>query len=88
MVEGEIAMSDELRTSGRGHYSHLEGDERMWGFWDVQVRDSKMLFVHTTFTDQVSHRAVVTGYEWTRKPGSEARPFWQRLGSLPRRTLT
>jgi hypothetical protein len=69
-VTGEIAMSDELRTSGRGHYSHIKGDERLWGFWDVQVSGPKTLFVHTTFTDQVSHRAVVTGYEWSRKDAS------------------
>jgi hypothetical protein len=42
----------------------------LWGFWDVQVSGPKTLFVHTTFTDQVSHRAVVTGYEWSRKDAS------------------
>ena len=61
-ITGEIGMNESMPRSGRGHYHHVDGDEK-WGFWDVQVvRDS--LLVHTTYAHHEEHYPVVSGFVW------------------------
>ena len=66
IASGEIAMNEQLPSSGRGHYRQdTPGRQRGWGFYDVQVIDDGTILVHSTFSD-TSERAVLTGWEWTR----------------------
>jgi len=61
-ANGEISMSEQLRSSGRGHYVHqLDDGRRAFGFWDVQVSGAE-IFVHTTYS--MASVGVVQGYLW------------------------
>ena len=67
-----IVMSDDLRDTGRGHYTNFRDGERLWGFLEVQVvREDDTLHVHETY---ISHKhpgsperqAVRSAYVWER----------------------
>jgi hypothetical protein len=65
-ITGEISMNEHLPNTGRGHYAHVKGGKRLWGFWDIQVDDGDTLLVHTTYANYKTHVAVVSGFVWER----------------------
>jgi hypothetical protein len=70
-VKGEIAMNQELRRSGRGHYLHVKNGEHLWGFWDVQVTTERALLVHASFAAKTDPPLLVTsGFVWRRVDAS------------------
>jgi len=73
---GLIEMHEKLRTTGKGHYSHLEGAG--WGVWDVQVVDVDTILVDTTYTNPNQLGEIVQGYEWSRVgPGPSVWAIWK-----------
>ena len=60
-AQGQIAMNEHLPASGRGLYTH---GHNLWGFWDVQVKDTKTLLVHTSYFNAELNALVVAGYVW------------------------
>lgn len=72
-VTGEISMNEQLRRSGRGHYYDAEDGKDLWGYWDLQVVPSNTLLIHTTFAQHEEHRAVVSGFVWTRRNATDVR---------------
>lgn len=64
-IHGEVMMNKQLRSSGEGHYDHIEDDEQMWGFWDVQVKDDDTILVHTEYAS-TDDTPVRQGYIWRR----------------------
>src|SRR5205823_755601 len=72
-VTGEIAMSQELQRSGRGHYWHDKNGEHLWGFWDVQATPDRALLVHASFAANTDPPLLVTsGFVWRRVSGPVA----------------
>jgi hypothetical protein len=65
-ASGQIVMNEELRTSGAGHYEHLEDGVQMWGFYDVQLKDENTILVHVKYASHTEHREVVSGFVWSR----------------------
>ncbi|MEP7224987.1 MAG: hypothetical protein ABI783_08520 [Actinomycetota bacterium] len=64
-VKGWIAMNEQFRTSGEGHYEHVKNGRQLWGFWKVQ-KNADTLLVHTTYAHYENDVAVVQGHEWRR----------------------
>ena len=67
-VKGWIAMNEQFRTSGEGHYEHVKNGKQLWGFWKVQKKDADTILVHTTYAHHDTETAVVQGHEWRRVP--------------------
>jgi hypothetical protein len=65
-VVGYIAMSEELTGRGEGYYDHVKRGQQLWGFWDVQVKDSSTILVHTTYAHPTDHRTVASAFVWQR----------------------
>lgn len=42
------------------------GGKRLWGFWEVQVKDADTILVHTTYAHPTTEAAVAQGYVWER----------------------
>jgi hypothetical protein len=65
-ASGQIIIDERHPTSGRGFYYHHRGAERMFGFWDVQLKFPSSILVHTTYVDNEVFREVPKGYVWDR----------------------
>ena len=65
-VSGAIEMSERFPKSGRGHYSDITGERRLWGLWEVQVVGRSELLVHSTYTSHKTFQQVTHGYVWKR----------------------
>lgn len=74
-VEGQIAMDERTRNTGRGQYEQIAPpikdrphSRQLFGFWEIQLKASAKpatILVHTTYSNE-EDVATFQGYEWTK----------------------